>query len=448
MSNTVPAEQAAAAPPPAAEARVLRVGLTGGIACGKSRVRRRLAAAGFGTLDLDAVAHEMIAPGGPAYDDVVAAFGRGILAADGTVDRKALGARVFADAAARAELNALVHPRVRDEEARRAAAHAAAGGRVFVTDAALLVEAGLHLRFDRLVVVDCEGGEQLRRLVARDGIDEAAARARIEAQMPAAEKRRFAHIALDASGTPGSHGRGRGAARPPSSRSWPSIRPRARRVRETAVRGALLAGGPAHGPRGLDPARFATERRRRRRRGDGAAQARCSCRQSTGPWYLAAQPTAAREPGTGSAGPGRRPLVARPSRPRSGADGRGHVLRGLSDRRRRRRARRAPACSRSRPHIWAPAPGAPTPTAKPGRRRRRGGPSAGAVLGGGHGRGRPARSDRSREGPRGRGRSRHRSPPGRRLDRVRHRRVGSEAPPAVVAAARALVGMAADGRPT
>ena len=82
----------------------LTIGLTGGIACGKSRVRRRLAATGFGTLDLDAVAHEMIAPGGPAHADVVAAFGKGILAADGTIDRKVLGARVFADAAARAEL--------------------------------------------------------------------------------------------------------------------------------------------------------------------------------------------------------------------------------------------------------------------------------------------------------------------------------------------------------
>ena len=151
---------------------MLRVGLTGGIACGKSRVRRHLAAAGFGTLDLDGVAHEMIAPGGPAYDDVVAAFGPGILAADGTVDRKVLGARVFADAAARAELNALVHPRVRDEEARRAAAHAAAGGRVFVTDAALLVEAAAPaVRPAR--GRDCEGGEL--RLVARDRIEEAAA---------------------------------------------------------------------------------------------------------------------------------------------------------------------------------------------------------------------------------------------------------------------------------
>jgi dephospho-CoA kinase len=230
---------------------MLRVGLTGGIACGKSRVRRRLAAAGFGTLDLDGVAHELMAPGGAAYDDVVAAFGRGILAADGTVDRKALGARVFADAAARAELNALVHPRVRDEEARRAAAHAAAGGHVFVTDAALLVEAGLHLRFDRLVVVDCEGGEQLRRLVIRDAIDEGAARARIAAQMPAAEKRRFAHIVLDASGTLEATDAHADALAGELARLAEEPPPRPP-VAE-AARDAALASGPPRGPHGLDP---------------------------------------------------------------------------------------------------------------------------------------------------------------------------------------------------
>jgi dephospho-CoA kinase len=273
---------------------VLRVGLTGGIACGKSRVRRHLAAAGFGTLDLDAVAHEMIAPGGPAYDDVVAAFGRGILAADGTVDRKALGARVFADAAARAELNALVHPRVRDEEARRAAEHAAAGSRVFVTDAALLVEAGLHLRFDRLVVVDCDGGEQLRRLVARDAIEETAARARIAAQMPAAEKRRFAHIVFDASGSLEATDAAAAALAADLARlaeHAPSRPP----VNETAMR-SVIQHGPLLGPRGLDPAHFST----------GVAAAggmemerlkRILVPPFGGPWTLAAQPTSTASPG-------------------------------------------------------------------------------------------------------------------------------------------------------
>jgi dephospho-CoA kinase len=273
---------------------VLRVGLTGGIACGKSRVRRHLAAAGFGTLDLDGVAHEMMAPGGPAYDDVVAAFGRGILAADGTVDRKVLGARVFGDAAARAELNALVHPRVRDEEARRAAAHAAAGGRVFVTDAALLVEAGLHLRFDRLVVVDCEGGEQLRRLVARDRIEETAARARIDAQMPAAEKRRFAHIVFDASGSLEATDAA-AAALATELASLAADAPARPPVREDAVR-AALQHGPLLGPRGLDPVRFAA--------GVAAAGAvemerlkRLLVPPFDGPWTAAAPPTAGGSPG-------------------------------------------------------------------------------------------------------------------------------------------------------
>ncbi len=265
---------------------MLRVGLTGGIACGKSRVRRHLAAAGFGTLDLDGVGHDAIAPGGAAYDDVVAAFGRGILAPDGTVDRKALGARVFADATARAKLNALVHPRVREEEARRAAAHAAAGGRVFVTDAALLVEAGLHLRFDRLVVVDCEGGEQLRRLMARDTIDEAAAGARITAQMPAAEKRRFAHIVLDASGSleaTDAHAQAlamelwRLAGAPPPRPPMP----------DEAV-AAVLGSGPDLGPHGLDPSVWVAEvqasgevemERLKRRLAPPFA----------GPWYAAAE---------------------------------------------------------------------------------------------------------------------------------------------------------------
>ena len=273
---------------------MLRVGLTGGIACGKSRVRRRFAAAGFATLDLDSVAHEVIAPGGAAYADVVSAFGRGILASDGTVDRKLLGSRVFADAEARAQLNALVHPRVRDEEARRAAEEEARGTRAMVTDAALLVEAGLHLRFHRLVVVDCEGGEQLRRLVARDGLEEAAARARIAAQMPAAEKRRFAHVIVDASGGRPETDAHADAAAAELARlaDHPPPRPP---FRPDALL-AALAAGPTHGPRGLDPARFVV---------DVAAAgeiemnrlARLLVPPVVGPWYLAPDVRPESEPG-------------------------------------------------------------------------------------------------------------------------------------------------------
>lgn len=229
---------------------MLRVGLTGGIACGKSHVLRRLAAHGLATVDLDAVAHGLMAPGGAAYADVVAAFGPRILAPDGAIDRKALGARVFADASARARLDALVHPRVRAEEARRAAGLAGRPG-VLVTDAALLVEAGAHLRFDRLVVVHCEPEEQLRRLRARDGLDEQAARSRIEAQMPLAEKRAFAHLEVDTSGSVADTDRAADAlARELADLA--AARPGSAGVGVDGLVGGLVHG-PRTGPRGLSP---------------------------------------------------------------------------------------------------------------------------------------------------------------------------------------------------
>lgn len=181
---------------------MLRVGLTGGIACGKSRVLRRLESRGCRTLDLDRVAHEVMAPGGSAYPGVVAAFGPRILAADGAIDRKALGALVFEDPAARERLNGIVHPRIRIEERRLLAALAGAADTTVVVDAALLVEGGLHLRFDRLVVVHCSAEEQLHRLMARDSLSREDAEARVRAQMPVVEKRRFSHFEVDSSGQP------------------------------------------------------------------------------------------------------------------------------------------------------------------------------------------------------------------------------------------------------
>ena len=179
---------------------MLRVGLTGGIACGKSEVLGRLSARGLATLDLDAVAHEVMAPGGAAYEEVVASFGDDILAPDATIDRSALGAVVFGDPEARGRLEGIVHPRVRAEEARRASAFQAEGRALLVSDGAVLVEAGVHLRFDRLVVVHCPPEAQRRRLMARDGISDAAARARLGAQMPIEEKRCFGHLEVDTSG--------------------------------------------------------------------------------------------------------------------------------------------------------------------------------------------------------------------------------------------------------
>jgi dephospho-CoA kinase len=237
--------------------RVLRVGLTGGIASGKSHVLGRLREAGCRTLDLDAVAHEVMAPGGPAHAPVVLAFGRDVLDALGRIDRKRLGARVFADAAARARLNSIVHPCVRAEEGRRIAALGGEPGTVFVTDAALLVEAGLHLRFDRLVVVHCSEEEQLRRLARRDGLSDEAARARIRAQMPVAEKRAFAHLLVDTSERPEDTDRA-SIALADVLHALAREAPGPRRLSPVAV-ASLLAAGPATGPGGLAPVLLLSE---------------------------------------------------------------------------------------------------------------------------------------------------------------------------------------------
>jgi dephospho-CoA kinase len=233
---------------------MLRVGLTGGIACGKSRVRQRLADRGLATLDLDQLAHEVMAPGGAAYDAVVAAFGARILAPDGRIDRAALGGLVFSDPAARSRLDALVHPRVREEEATRTARLEAAGHGVVVSDAALLVEAGVHLRFDRLVVVHCAPEEQRRRLVARDGMTEDTARARVEAQMPIAEKRRFAHLEVDTSGSLSGTDEAAETLAGVLLTEARGPRPGGHFVAERALGALLYGGGP--GPRGLDARRL------------------------------------------------------------------------------------------------------------------------------------------------------------------------------------------------
>ena len=267
---------------------MLRVGLTGGIACGKSRVLARLGALGIATLDLDALAHHVMAPGGSAYDDVVAAFGPRILASDGSIDRKALGAVVFPDPEALGRLEGLVHPRVRAEEVEQASRLEAAGEALLVSDAALLVETGLHLRFDRLVVVHCPPDVQRQRLVARDGLSASAARTRLDAQMPTVEKRRFAHLEIDTAGsleqTDASAAELAGilqalAAR--TDRKTPA-------PRGHGLLGALVHGGTA-GPRGLEPRRF-LETVTERGEVELSALAKGLEPSAPGPWYRAARP--------------------------------------------------------------------------------------------------------------------------------------------------------------
>ncbi len=177
------------------------IGLTGGIACGKSTVSRMLAARGAVIVDADVVARDVVELGTPGLAQVVAAFGGGVLDAKGRLDRKAMGARVFGDGAARKTLEGILHPLIAQESMTRLAAAGASGAPIVVYDAPLLIEAGRGDLFRPLVVVSAPEGVQIERLLNRDGLDEPAARARIAAQMPVAEKAALADHVVDNGGT-------------------------------------------------------------------------------------------------------------------------------------------------------------------------------------------------------------------------------------------------------
>lgn len=180
---------------------MLRVGLTGGIASGKTAVAALLRARGCEVLDADSLGHELMRPGQAAYDDIVREFGRDVLATDMSVDRAKLGAIVFADAGKRAALNRILHPRILDAVQRWFAALGRAGGPPFAfVEAALLVEAGYRGILDRLVVCWSKPEQQIERLVAR-GLSAEQARLRVAAQMPVEEKRRAADDLIDCSGS-------------------------------------------------------------------------------------------------------------------------------------------------------------------------------------------------------------------------------------------------------
>ena len=178
---------------------MLRVGLTGGLASGKSTVAGFFRELGAFHLDADRLAHELIAPGGGAEREVISRFGGGILGNDGAIDRKALGAIVFSDHLALADLNAIVHPKVRKEIAQRIADQesGASPAEVALVDAALLVESGIQRDLDALIVVACPEPVQIARAVARGGLTEAEARARIAAQAPLAQKAAVADFVVN-----------------------------------------------------------------------------------------------------------------------------------------------------------------------------------------------------------------------------------------------------------
>jgi dephospho-CoA kinase len=179
-------------------ARRLRIGLTGGIASGKTTAAARFVELGVPVIDADEVARAVVAPGEPGYAEVLTRFGRGILAVDGGLDRRALRDRVFADPAARQDLEAILHPLIRAEMQRR---ETAVLGPYVVLAIPLLVEGGRRDRVDRVLVVDADEAAQLERLMRRDGSTEAQARTILAAQASRTDRLRVADDVLVNSGS-------------------------------------------------------------------------------------------------------------------------------------------------------------------------------------------------------------------------------------------------------
>ena len=179
---------------------MLRVGLTGSIAVGKSFVTSILSDLGCRTLDADQTAREVVLPGSPGLAALAAAFGTDVLNPDGTLNRQQVGKIVFAEEEKRQELNRILHPFIiaRQDEIMREWEREDPKA-IGVIDAALMIESGGYRRFDKLIVVHCWPEVQLERLMLRDGISLQEAQARIDSQMPQAEKQKFADYLIDTS---------------------------------------------------------------------------------------------------------------------------------------------------------------------------------------------------------------------------------------------------------
>lgn len=177
-------------------------GLTGGIASGKSTVAGMLEGLGAKTIDADRVGHELLRSHEPAYHEIVQRFGAAILNSAGEIDRRLLGANVFADPQKLRELNAIVHPRIIARTEELAARFQAEDPRaVVVIDAALIFEAGIGSRFRKVIVAWCRPEQQVARLMAKMGVSREEAESRIAAQMPVDEKRSRADYLIDCSGS-------------------------------------------------------------------------------------------------------------------------------------------------------------------------------------------------------------------------------------------------------
>lgn len=175
-------------------------GLTGGIATGKSTVAGMIRDEGVPVFDADQVAREIVEPGKPAWRQIVAMFGEGVLGHDQSIDRAALAKVVFSDPSARLRLEAITHPRIRDEIGQRILQAAALGRTLAFVDAALMIETGWAEDFAGVVVVDVPSDVQLARVMSRDNCSDADAKKRIAAQMPLAEKKARATVVIDNGG--------------------------------------------------------------------------------------------------------------------------------------------------------------------------------------------------------------------------------------------------------
>jgi dephospho-CoA kinase len=181
---------------------MLLVGLTGGLATGKSFVGRSLRDLGCQLIQADELGHQVLARRGEAYQPVVEEFGADLVNADGEIDRRLLASRVFSHPDRLARLNALVHPHVHAREQALVAEFSRRDpSAIVVVEAAILIETGSYKRFDVLVLAVCPEADQIERAMHRDGITRQEAADRLARQMPLAEKRRFADFLIDTSGT-------------------------------------------------------------------------------------------------------------------------------------------------------------------------------------------------------------------------------------------------------
>lgn len=181
---------------------MIRAGLTGGLACGKSFVSRVFEELGCHVVRADLLGREVLMTNGEAYQPVVDLFGPAILDGEGNIDRKKLATVVFAEPERLAQLNAIVHPAViRREEEFLSQAELSDPFGIGMVEAAILIETGSHRRFDKLIVVVCTPEQQMERALRRDGSTPDEVRARLSRQMPVEEKRRYADYIIDTSGT-------------------------------------------------------------------------------------------------------------------------------------------------------------------------------------------------------------------------------------------------------